>query len=511
MNARSNSQHLLSAQLFKLIFGLYCIIAVSVTAIQMIEEYRYTQKAIAEELKTYEHIFGPVLAKSLWNLDREQVNDITQGFSEVPIIVGVKIERLKDNNLILYAERNINDFSLSASNQFSYSFPIEYSIAEKSQPLGQATLYSDSSIVLNRVKLGFVFLIINALIKGFALWAIFWWVSKKLLITPLNTLTQSISNLNFDNLSSFNINLNIKNHNELSIIEQSFSAMVAELATAKQHINDFNQSLEYKVVQRTIELEKAKHDAESLTQIAESATRAKSIFLATMSHELRTPMNGIQGMLYLLDQSELNEKQKQHIGIASNSAKELLTLINDILDLSKIEAGKFKIENHTFEVYPLFDELIESLNLGINNNNIPILLVADNIRSLQAIGDPLRLRQILTNLIGNAIKFTHQGQIKITTEVIDNKESSNDAFYLSIAIQDTGIGIAHDNLEHLFDNFTQADSSSTREYGGSGLGLAICKQLCELMGGEINVTSEEGKGSCFKFYITLHNTHSNYK
>jgi signal transduction histidine kinase len=497
-----HSSNSLSAQLFKLIFGLYCLIAVSVTTIQIIEEYRYTQDIITEELKSYEKIFGPVLAKALWNLDREQVNDIMQGFSEVPVIVGIEIQRLQDNKLVPFSEKNLNKNNPTINNQFSYSFPITYNVAGMDHSLGQSTIYSDSSVVFDRVKLGFSFLILNAVIKGIALWIIFWWVSKKLLIAPLNILTRSISDVKFDNLSSFHIDLKIKNENELSIIENAFNNMVLELSKAKQHVNDFNKSLEKEVKRRTIELEKSKNDAEALTYIAECATQAKSDFLATMSHELRTPMNGVQGMLYLLNQSDLDQKQKDYIKIASNSAKGLLIQIDDILDISKIEAGKFEINNSSFDVYPIFNELVKSFTLTLNNNNVEILLEAENIRSLQAIGDPQRLRQILTNLIGNAIKFTQHGHIHISTEIHDAPESNN-MFYLSVSIEDTGIGIKSDNIERIFETFAQADSSTTREYGGSGLGLTICKQLCELMGGDITVTSKEGSCSCFNFYITL--------
>jgi signal transduction histidine kinase len=497
-----NLQNSLSKQLFNAIFGVYCIIAISVTTIQIIEEYRYTQKTIIAELKTYEKIFGPVLAKAVWNLDRERVNDINKGLSEVPIVVGIKIERLQNNKLIPYVEKQ----SIATSEQFSYSFPIEYQVANSIHSLGQVTLYSDSSIVLSRVKLGFIFLIINALIKGIFLWIIFWWFSKKLLIAPLNLLTNSISNVKFDNLSSFNIDLNIKKENELTLIEDSFSKMVSELSKAKKEVTDFNQRLEKEVKQRTLELEKSKNDAEALTHIAESATQAKSTFLATVSHELRTPMNGIQGMLYLLEKSSLDEKQQRYIDVASNSAKSLLILIDEILDLSKAEAGKFTLENSIFDVYPIFSELIDTFTLlESNNKNLKTILNADNIRGLQAIGDPLRLRQILINLIGNAIKFTEQGQVTISTAVSEHPDLQSNKFYLTVTVQDTGIGIAENNREHLFDSFTQADSSTTREYGGSGLGLAICKQLCELMEGGINVSSEEGVGSCFTFYITLHN------
>lgn len=507
MRVNSNAQNSISTQLFQLIFGLYCLIAVSVTTVQILEEYRHTQETIAKELITYKHIFGPVLAKALWNLDREQVNDITEGFVEVPIIVGIKIERSQNNELIPYAERKSKQFSNTLNDKLSYSFPIEYVVAGSAQPLGQAIIYSDSSIVFERVKLSFTFLIVNALIKGIALWFIFRWASKKLLINPLNKLTNSISNLKYDNLSSFDIDLKIKKENELSIIEKAFSNMIAEISKAKKHVTSFNKRLENEVTQRTIALEKSKNDAEALTHIAESSTRAKSNFLATISHELRTPMNGIQGMLYLLEKGELNDKQRQQIEVASNSSKGLLRLIDDILDLSKIEAGKFQIDDSEFDIYPIFNELIKLLRLGLNDN-IKIILEAEDLRNLQATGDPLRLRQVLTNLIDNAIKFTSQGEIRITTELVKIEKSITNEYRLNVSIKDTGIGIAEENLGHLFDSFTQADSSTTREYGGSGLGLAISKQLCKLMGGEIYVTSQKGVGSCFNFNIALKNVSS---
>ena len=499
-----DAENSLSRQLFKSIFGLYCLIAISVTAIQIIQEYRYTKITIGEELKNYERIFGPVLAKALWNLDREQVDDITKGFAEVPIIVAVKIEHIKNSQLVPYASRLSDKSNTESNEQFSYTFPINYQIGSAIHPLGQATLYSDSSIVLARVKLGFIFLILNALIKGIFLWFIFWWVSKKLLITPLNTLIEAISNLKFNNLSSFNIDLKIKKENELSVIEQSFSKMVSELSRAEKSVSNFNARLEKEVHKRTLELEQAKNEAEALTHVAESATLAKTTFLANVSHELRTPMNGILGMLHLIKSSALDEKQKKYTEVASTSADRLLTLIDEVLDLSKAESGKFTIEESVFDIHPIFDDIVHSFNLlELKDKPIELRLNANNIKNLQAFGDSTRLRQILINLIGNAIKFTEKGHIIVSTVINSDTDSHSNHFDLTVSIQDTGIGIDEDNLEYIFDSFSQGDSSITRKYGGSGLGLSICKQLCELMGGSITVSSQPGEGSCFQFMIKL--------
>jgi signal transduction histidine kinase/CheY-like chemotaxis protein len=236
---------------------------------------------------------------------------------------------------------------------------------------------------------------------------------------------------------------------------------------------------------------------------AQEASIAKSQFLASMSHEIRTPMNGVIGMLHLLYQEPLNNKQQKYVQVAKSSADSLLSLINDILDVSKIEAGKLDIEIIDFDIHSLFNEVASTMSHRIENPRLKLMLEIQGIKQQLVQGDPSRLRQILTNLIGNAIKFTQQGTITIRAELnpINNNETKN--LQLRCDIIDTGIGIANDKLKQLFDSFTQADSSTTREYGGSGLGLSIVKQLCEIMGGDVSVSSNLGEGSQFSFTLKL--------
>lgn len=237
----------------------------------------------------------------------------------------------------------------------------------------------------------------------------------------------------------------------------------------------------------------------TLTQEAQQASLAKGEFLASMSHEIRTPMNGVMGMLRLLERSPLNDKQQHYASIAKASAESLLVVINDILDFSKIEAGKIEIESIEFNLSNHLTECVEASALNADEKGLELILDVTKIVPPFVKGDPGRIRQIINNLLGNAIKFTDQGEVFVTAELVENDYG----FLFRCAIKDTGIGISEKQIITLFDSFTQADNSTTRKYGGTGLGLAISKQLVELMGGELTVTSEIGKGSCFEFTLQL--------
>lgn len=270
----------------------------------------------------------------------------------------------------------------------------------------------------------------------------------------------------------------------------------------KKEIKNQTRELE----QKNLLLEKAASENAIMAQKALEASHAKTRFLAAMSHEVRTPMNGIIGLLELLLETELSTEQLDLASSANISAEALLTLLNDILDYSKIEAGKLEFEIIEFSPREIVESISEFLSLKAFENGVEFICRVEADVPELVLGDPGRLRQVILNLGGNAIKFCEQGEIAIQVAVNNHIPGS---ISLQFTVQDTGIGIDEDRLDTLFDVFTQADASTTRKYGGTGLGLAISKQLVEMMHGELSVTSRVGKGSEFTFTAVFEESGSN--
>ncbi|RBD97088.1 sensor histidine kinase, partial [Xanthomonas oryzae pv. oryzae] len=235
-------------------------------------------------------------------------------------------------------------------------------------------------------------------------------------------------------------------------------------------------------------------------QAAEAAMLAKGEFLATMSHEIRTPLNGIIPMLELISSGQLSLDQRDMLQTATSSSLQLLRIVDDILDYSKLEANKLELEITTFNLRELLDGVVQLLQRTAEGRQLRLSLDIEPSVRLLVRGDPIRLRQVLGNLIGNAIKFTERGSVDIQLRRLGETRAQH---LLRFQVRDTGIGIAPDQQTRLFRSFAQADASTTRLYGGTGLGLAICKRIIDLMGGRIGVESEPGRGSTFWFEIPL--------
>ncbi|MEO1382798.1 MAG: ATP-binding protein, partial [Bacteroidota bacterium] len=274
-----------------------------------------------------------------------------------------------------------------------------------------------------------------------------------------------------------------------------------KLECVNNQLAESNARLEQKVEERTAEIKEKNQQLIQAKEVAESGAKAKANFLATMSHEIRTPLNGVIGMAELIMNTNLDEEQQDQLQIIRNSSENLLTIINDILDFSKVESGKLTLEAQDIDLYGCIQQVIDLFTPQAKVKNLQLFAdIAETVPQMVR-GDRVRLSQILTNLVSNAVKFTEKGRVKVSVEQIPHLQDGK--IQLKIGVHDTGIGIPEDKIDQLFKAFEQVDASTTRRFGGTGLGLAICKQLVALMEGEIWIESQLNVGTTFFFTLQL--------
>ena len=289
-------------------------------------------------------------------------------------------------------------------------------------------------------------------------------------------------------------------HDEVGQLIDGFNGMLGQIQNRDRQLQEHQEHLESEVQSRTAELVRANTELTTARDRAEEASRAKSEFLANMSHEIRTPLNGVIGMTELTLDTHLTEEQRDYLQTARSSADTLLSVINDILDFSKIEAGRLDLDHSGFDLRSEVDTALRTVALRAHQKGLELACDVRPDVPEGVVGDPVRLKQVLVNLVGNAIKFTDRGEVVVR---IEREEVDGEEVALHVSVSDTGIGIAPQKLKSIFEAFTQADNSTTRRFGGTGLGLTICKRLVEMMGGRVWVESLENRGTTFHFTLRL--------
>lgn len=405
------------------------------------------QKEVFEELKSLQQATNRHFAIS----DRS-TETLVFSTMKAPVLLNVEGASTATiaNRTVAFGESNVNDMDvLFACSEFS-PWNWKVTVLQPAEPL-QSSLF----IIAWLTVLVTLFAVVTvSLLMGR--------VTQILVVSPIEKIKSAASRIAVDHKK---VTIDLQQNDELGGLARDVEAMSGEI--------------------------------EQYVAQAQQANRAKTDFLAVMSHEIRTPLNGIQGLAALLLETPLSEKQHQYASDLKSSASILATVINDVLDLSKIESGMSEVDVTEFDLNVMLNELITLLGTNASSNNTRLVYTSKNLESVAVTSDITKLRQIIINLVSNAIKFTHKGTVRITAKLKQPSTETVGENRLVIAVKDSGIGIEPDRLEHIFDKFTQSDSSITREYGGTGLGLAIARQLAQLLGGDIKVVSKVGEGSCF--------------
>lgn len=494
---RSDSQTSIRTRLLS---RLIPVVFLALLSLFSLSEYFHFQKEYDRLNERLEHIaegYGLMLADPIWHRNTGQIQAIIDSMRVLPGFKRVSVFDAREKILAKSGDAvSISGHKLERT--LAVYFPSSQSILDPKINEGERASLRQSLVGYLQIEFNTDELVSTTLDRGIntfivftcLFFVIYFAISltfRRTIGAPLARLKALIQSASQEQKSEA---VSWASQDEIGVVVDAYNKLIVKQMAAESALKRGQEELEERVLQRTAELQTAQ-------QMAEKASRSKSEFLAMMSHEIRTPMNGVIGMLSLLHDSGLSRLQEQYLKAAQQSADALLMLINDILDLSKVEVGQLELVNDTFSVFELVEGLMVILRPAANDKGIALMYHIDPDVPEYLIGDAGRLRQVMLNLLSNAIKFTSSGSVRMAISADATGQSPR----LCCRVIDTGMGIDEKIIPELFAPFRQADSSISRNFGGTGLGLAISQRLCALMQGYVQVSSELGVGSEFRFTV----------